>query len=136
MTIDDEVVSLIRASLLLLPSPGGLTLRVRRLLRRRGGLRQTLRQEAPHPVRQVRLLVPRPRLAPEQEPQVEPEPRVRPPRAAPVSAAAAAAPRGSAGGLAHEGGAAAARWGTGGGAGGEGARGGGVESGRRGHLPG
>lgn len=61
---------------------------------------------------------------------------MRPPRAAPATAAAAAAPRRSAVGLAHErGAAAAARWGTGG-DGGEGARGGGVESARRrGHFP-
>ena len=93
-----------------------------------------LRQEAPHPVREVRPLVPRPRLAAEQEPKVEPEPGLLPPRAAP--APVAAAPRGCARRLAHEGGgvAAAPRRGTGGG-GGEGARGGGVESGRRGHFP-
>ena len=84
-----------------------------------------LRQEAPHPVREVRPLVPRPRLAAEQEPKVEPEPGLLPPRAAP--APVAAAPRGCARRLAHEGGgvAAAPRRGTGGG-GGEGARGGGV----------
>jgi hypothetical protein len=58
---------------------------------------------------------------------------VWPPRAALVSTVAR---EGGTRGLAREGDAAAARWGTGGGGGGgEGARGGSIESGRCGHFP-